>query len=331
MLNPSANLTWAIETVRLACAVTQAVQADLRPDAAVSKDDLSPVTAADFAVQALVAARLKLHASGVPLMAEEEPGALDGPHGRRLREEIQRHVAPVCPESAEYELIALINAAGCAGGKDTSFWCLDPVDGTKGFLRGEQYAIALALIQDGEPVLGVLGCPNLPVAPNAPERGVLLAAEKYRGAFQAVLPEAQSLKRVQVQRLASVSEAVFCESVESGHSAHDLHGAIAARLGLTSAPCRMDSQCKYAALARGDASVYLRLPVKAGYQEKLWDHAAGYRVLLEAGGDVTDLHGQPLNFSLGRTLSANQGLVASDGAFHAEILRAVQAVWQAGA
>ena len=42
------------------------------------------------------------------------------------------------------------------------FWTLDPIDGTKGFLRGDQYAVALALIKEGKPVLGVLGCPNLP-------------------------------------------------------------------------------------------------------------------------------------------------------------------------
>ena len=41
------------------------------------------------------------------------------------------------------------------------YWALDPIDGTKGFLRGDQYAIALALIDDGDVVLGVLGCPNL--------------------------------------------------------------------------------------------------------------------------------------------------------------------------
>ena len=41
------------------------------------------------------------------------------------------------------------------------FWTLDPIDGTRGFLAGRQYAIALALIADGEVVLGVLGCPEL--------------------------------------------------------------------------------------------------------------------------------------------------------------------------
>jgi len=42
-----------------------------------------------------------------------------------------------------------------------SLWTLDPIDGTKGFLRREQYAIALAFIRDGRVELGVLGCPEL--------------------------------------------------------------------------------------------------------------------------------------------------------------------------
>ena len=52
---------------------------------------------------------------------------------------------------------------GLAGAADSEWrWVIDPIDGTKGFLRGEQYAVALGLIENGKVVLGVLGCPNLP-------------------------------------------------------------------------------------------------------------------------------------------------------------------------
>ena len=40
-------------------------------------------------------------------------------------------------------------------------WVLDPIDGTKGFMRGEHYCIALALLVNGKPTLSVMGCPNL--------------------------------------------------------------------------------------------------------------------------------------------------------------------------
>ena len=91
-----------------------------------------------------------------------------------------------------------------------------------------------------------------------------------------------------------------------------------------SPPYRIDSQCKYAAVARGDASIYLRLPTSAEYREKIWDHAAGAIVVEEAGGTVTDVHGNALDFSCGRKLENNQGIISTNGRFHAEVVDAVK-------
>ncbi|MBC7174569.1 MAG: 3'(2'),5'-bisphosphate nucleotidase, partial [Polyangiaceae bacterium] len=96
-------------------------------------------------------------------------------------------------------------------------------------------------------------------------------------------------------------------------------------LGLSEAPLRMDSQAKYAAVARGDASIYLRLPTRADYREKIWDHGAGYLVVTEAGGTVTDVDGKPLDFGRGRTLEANRGVIATAGPIHDAVLAAVAA------
>ena len=63
-----------------------------------------------------------------------------------------------------------------------------------------------------------------------------------------------------------------------------------------------------------------------GYIEKIWDHAAGYRVILEAGGMVSDVNGKPLDFSLGRGLSENLGVVVTNGLEHQRIVEAVQSV-----
>ena len=87
----------------------------------------------------------------------------------------------------------------------------------------------------------------------------------------------------------------------------------------------MDSQAKYAAVARGDAQIYLRLPTRADYQEKIWDHAAGAIIVEEAGGRVTDITGRPLDFSLGATLSANKGIVATSGSIHDAVISAIRA------
>ena len=90
-------------------------------------------------------------------------------------------------------------------------------------------------------------------------------------------------------------------------------------------PVRLDSQAKYAVVARGEAGAYLRLPTLAGYEEKIWDHAAGYVTITEAGGKVTDIEGKRLDFSLGRTLRDNRGVVATAAQLHDEVLDAVQA------
>lgn len=65
-------------------------------------------------------------------------------------------------------------------------WTLDPIDGTKGFVRGEQYAVCLALIEDNDVKVSVMGCPNLPASLSDPagERGCLFVAVKGQGAEQ---------------------------------------------------------------------------------------------------------------------------------------------------
>ena len=78
----------------------------------------------------------------------------------------------------------------------------------------------------------------------------------------------------------------WCESVEAAHQAHSVSARIADALGTAVAPRRIDSMLKYGLVARGDAELYLRLPKKAGYREKIWDHAAGALVVTEAGGDL---------------------------------------------
>jgi len=116
----------------------------------------------------------------------------------------------------------------------------------------------------------------------------------------------------------------FCESVESGHSAHGDAASVADRLGITAAPLRMDSQAKYAVVARGEADIYLRFPTRADYREKIWDHAAGALIVAEAGGTVTDIHGEPLDFRHGRELIANRGVIVTNGRLHDRVLEAIR-------
>jgi 3'(2'), 5'-bisphosphate nucleotidase len=211
------------------------------------------------------------------------------------------------------------------GGGTGRFWTVDPIDGTKGFLRGEQYAVALALIDAGQVVLGVLGCPNLPcpgLSVPGPA-GCLVIAERGRGA-QLLSMSGEFSSTACVADTRDPAEAVFCESVESAHTAHGDAARVAAAMGVRTAPVRMDSQCKYTAVARGDASIYLRLPTSSAYREKIWDHAAGALIVEEAGGQVTDVTGRALDFSLGRTLQGNLGVVATNRCLHDPVMAAIR-------
>jgi 3'(2'), 5'-bisphosphate nucleotidase len=91
---------------------------------------------------------------------------------------------------------------------------------------------------------------------------------------------------------------------------------------------RMDSQAKYAVLAAGKGDLMLRLlsPAKPNYREKIWDQAAGSLVVEEAGGRITDLCGERLDFTVGRTLDNNRGILASNGHLHLAALEALKSL-----
>lgn len=314
-----------VEAVRAACRICRAVQEDLVSAGTLEKSDRSPVTIADLAAQAVVAERLAASITGVPLMGEEDSRVLAGDERKELRLAVLERARAEWPTVTEIALLRAIDRGASEGGATDRFLTLDPVDGTKGFLRGEQYAVALALVEDGRERLGVLGCPNLP-GPDG-TTGVILIAARGGGAFRlAIDGPGLSGDPIRVSARSVASELRFCQSVEKAHTDGDLSSAIAAELGVTADPVRMDSQCKYGLLAQGQAEAYLRIPRDATRSECVWDHAAGGVIVEEAGGRVTDLDGQALDFGAGRTLTGNRGIVASNGALHDELLAAVRAV-----
>ncbi len=209
---------------------------------------------------------------------------------------------------------------------------LDPVDGTKGFLRGEQYAVALGLLEDGELRLGVLGCPRM-----TPRRGdghgCLFAAARGEGAFESPLADTSGREPVRVSAAKPAAQLVLVESVESGHADHGAQSRVRELLGAKAGALRLDSQAKYGAVARGEADVYLRLPnpKTPDYREKIWDHAAGALIVAEAGGRVTDVAGRELDFTRGERLLENRGAVATGAGCHDAVIEAVRAALGGGA
>jgi 3'(2'), 5'-bisphosphate nucleotidase len=315
----------AVAAVEAACRLCRRVQESLVPADRLLKEDRSPVTVADFGAQAVINSLLERSFHDVPIVAEETARALREEGNEAVREAVAEHVAAVLPGLGAAAAMAAIDRGGYAGGESGRFWTVDPIDGTKGFLRRDQYAVALALVEEGEVVLGVLGCPCLPLSLEEPEgqAGCLFVAVRGEGAFTRAL-EGGAERAIRVDAVTDPARAVICESVEGAHSSHSDAARIAERLGVAVPSVRMDSQCKYAVLARGEASVYLRLPTRADYREKIWDHAAGALVIREAGGKVTDVTGARLDFTRGRTLEANRGIVATNGALHERVVAAVR-------
>lgn len=323
----------------------------------VSKDDKSPVTIGDFGAQALIIAALRHNFPADEIVAEEEADQLRA--DAALKDTIWGFVQDTRLDDAGAEavlggpiptveaMLDLLDQGKSAGGRRGRIWTIDPIDGTKGFLRGGQYAVCVGLVVDGAVQVGVLGCPNLP-ADDATKltadigvhqtvaggggRGVLFSAVAGAGAYSQPLtaggrqqPAHRIAMNTQVSA-ADLSGASFCESVEAGHSNQTESAQIAQLLGITKPSVRMDSQAKYGSIARGAGDIYLRLPVSATYQEKIWDHAAGDLIVREAGGRVTDTLGRPLDFGHGRTLAENKGVVAAPAAIHDKVLQAVQTV-----
>ena len=294
----------------------------VRPET-LQKRDKSPVTVADFASQAIVCAMLEEAFPLDPIVGEESAKALREDAQASLRRTVVERVRDEVAAAADDDAVLAWIDRGAAEARGPRYWTLDPIDGTKGFLRGEQYAVALALIEDGEVVLGVLGCPNLPARDGV---GALFAALRGGPATTANLwDETASSTPIAVGDIRVAAQARFCESVESEHSDQSGSARVAELLGIRSEPYRIDSQCKYAAVARNDASIYLRLPTRADYREKIWDHAAGQIIVEEMGGRVSDVHGRPLDFTRGRTLDGNRGVIATRADLHAAVLEALAA------
>lgn len=309
----------AIQAVQAAAQLCEQVRREIVPEA-IEKKDKSPVTVADFGAQALICRALSTAFPQDPVVGEEDAADLRTPEMAERLAQVTQYVQAIVPDATPDQVTGWIDHGN--GQVGSRYWTLDPIDGTKGFLRGDQYAIALALIENGEIKVGVLGCPALSFTEG--QTGLMGVAVRGSGATLSPLAGGapQSIKVVSADQSDHLR---FVESVESGHGDQSRQAAVAKAAGITQDSLRMDSQAKYMAVAAGEAALYLRLPSPKtpDYREKIWDHAAGVILVEEAGGRVTDIAGQSLDFSIGAKLVNNQGVVVSNGSIHDPVLAAL--------
>ena len=204
------------------------------------KADASPVTEADVRAEAIIVAGLKALAPGLPIVAEEAM------------------------------------AAGAAPLLGSRFWLVDPLDGTREFVsRNGEFTINIALVEDGEPVLGVV---YEPVADR------LVAGVVGQGAWR---HDARGRVAIACRRPASEGVVLACSR------SHSDEAAMLAWLGGRRVLRRIavGSSLKFGLIAAGEADLYPRLG-----RTMEWDTAAGHAVLRAAGGQVLDLQGAPLRY-----------------------------------
>lgn len=219
-----------------------------------AKRDSSPVTEADRAAELIILAALARAAPGVPVIAEEEVAA-----GR-----IPPH-----------------------GG---TFFLVDPLDGTKEFVRGgDDYTVNIALVEDLEPTVGVVF---------APASGRLHCGIAGIGAW---LDEGNGRRSIRTRVRGSEITAVASKSHFTQATADYLERSV----GLCS-HASVGSSLKFCIVAEGEADIYPRLSPTSE-----WDTAAGHAVLIAAGGRVDGPEGAPLRY--GKPAFFNRGFVATAG------------------
>ncbi|KAG6555162.1 hypothetical protein Mapa_003201 [Marchantia paleacea] len=389
------ELKAAIDVVERACRLCLSVQTSLNETGGmVEKNDATPVTVADFGVQALVSLELGLLFPSTPLVGEEDAGQLrkDLVEGIKTPQTSKSHalvdlvteeVAKVASEKVHRLTPEKVMAAIDRGGKKlkftnrqkSSYWVLDPIDGTRGFLRGgHALYVGLALVVDGQLVLGVMGCPNVSYVVNdgavygTPklqmasaqdlnkcangthsgngQTGLLMAACTGCGCWVKPLSRIpvrseeqltmddllKDMVETKVDDCRLLKKARFCISD------HEVWRSLPLAVALASAASSEDrlaeheadilplccgSLCKYFAVAFGGASLFM-LHLNEGSSVKVWDHAAGVICVTEAGGQVTDIIGTPLQEMIGDgqvLFKPEGGVIATNGSLRENVMQ----------
>ncbi len=318
------ELQLAVDVVRQCSEVCRAAQDNLA-DGVLTKPDGSPVTVADMACQALLCRAIRAEFPEDLIIGEETADELRTPVGASYLEQAVALTRRAAPTASSDDVCRWIDW-GAHREFAPRLWTMDPIDGTMGFIRGEHYAVCLALIVEGRVDVAVLGCPTLAVDPLRPESetGVILFAARGGGAWQRPISDNQQQPApVRVSPQTDPTQTRFCESTETSPGWAENTAAVASHLGSSAPKLRAGSQVKYAIVARGQVDAYFRAPKRVNRREKIWDHASGALLVEEAGGGVSDLLGKPLDFGRGAELTANRGLVATNGALHEAVLTAL--------
>lgn len=342
----------AHEAVYRAQIVTRAVQRSLLDDQHISKADDSPVTVADFAAQAVVNRTLHQHLGQQRILAEESAAYLRGDEQQPLLLGVVKAARTSWPEATGEAVLSAIDSGVIdpktvrrAADLPERYWTLDPIDGTRGFIRGHQYAICLALIERvagfSRVIVAALGCPNLSLDFDRPfeepdPHGLTFLATSDSATVQCAADDAPDRAAFTPVKPATIGEGSAARPLRicgSYKASQQSTGAVTRLLDILNRdhitvqpPRRLDSQAKYAVVARGQADAFVRAPREPDHEENVWDHAPGALIAQQAGVRVTDSVGLAMNFTDGTVLVGNRGILAAHPTVHDVLLPAIRRV-----
>ncbi|XP_047048894.1 putative PAP-specific phosphatase, mitochondrial [Lolium rigidum] len=331
----------------------------------VEKNDQTHVTTADFGVQALISFELQQLFPSIPLVAEEDSTFLRSPDADAgivdsISSFVARNVSNNGSTLTHDDVLRAIDRGGREAvsfdSKPATYWILDPIDGTKGFLKGNDtlYVVGLALVVDGKLAVGVMGCPNWSNATTIVNKedesaaachgdGMLMVSHVGCGTWSRPLSAGigqfttplDAWTRCSVDPCSVLHMARFC--IVDSHTWDMM--PLSAHFDSTmdeSEPrdenkILLQNSCggslsKYLMVACGRMSVFILL-ARAAKLLKTWDHAVGVICVEEAGGQTCDWSGKPLDFAAERTgrriIYPTGGILSTNAALHDKLVEMV--------
>ncbi|KAH9624699.1 hypothetical protein KSS87_013135 [Heliosperma pusillum] len=362
------ELEAAVNVVHKSCTICVDVQKSLLSDdrRVLEKNDSTPVTIADFSVQALISLATQILSTElgklfplIPLVAEEDSAFLRSNNlANAVVNVVKDNTSSAYHQLQEDEVLQAIDRGGnnavSFDDKPATYWVLDPIDGTRGFLKGgsAMYVVGLALIVEGEIVLGVMGCPKWQVdfinksvsdiQGSESESGIIMAAHtgcgtwkmKLSGLIDNLMAINSVWEKCFVNECSAVHEACFCIPESQTWDSLPLSKSFRETSGpnnpgndqIILLPTCCGSLCKYLMVASGRASIFI-LRSRTRTTIKAWDHAVGMICVHEAGGKVTDWNGSQIDLAADavarRVIFPSGGILVSNGTLHGQILELI--------
>ncbi|GER53015.1 3'(2'),5'-bisphosphate nucleotidase-like protein [Striga asiatica] len=353
------HLQAAVDVVERACRLCVDVQKSLFANDGniVEKLDQTPVTIADFGVQALVSLEMGKLFPSIPLVAEEDSGFV------RKNNLVDAVVQVVNDKSSlrdeafnQDDVLKAIDRGGkdayLFGREPATYWELKILFASFSSISSmgrDVMEVGLALVVEGEIVLGVMGCPNWQYGDSVPEvegkentdsrSGIIMISHIGWGTWRTTLWNAQNSDtklthkwtKCLVDSLRNVHEARFCIPESQTWESLPLsiqfnattHADNVGENNVLLLPACCGSLCKYLMVASGRASVFF-LRARSKSVIRVWDHAVGVICIHEAGGKVTDWKGSKLDLSADQTgrriLYPSGGILVSNDSLHNQIL-----------